>query len=134
MILADDLEKINNLKQAERKELSRLVFKNNQTFARYMDLCYDGIYERRSAFNRMALKYRASEAPMGMHFGTLESVYKKFKQTGYENGTVVPDDKSKARMVQIFEIISETEVVFLKEILKGKYSGLSKAEYIKLVS
>lgn len=128
MKLLEQLLKMDDLPTKGRKEFIKLVMSNNATFGRYMTLCYTG--DVRDSIKVNKLKYRPTESPMGMDYGSLESVYSKFYHTAYDadNG-LITDEIANTRLIQIFEIISEVEVDFLKQVLKGKFKGLTKKEY-----
>lgn len=134
MKILDQLIKINELPAKDRKHLVKLVMSNNAIFGRYMSLCY-GPYEPRESIKVNKLKFRPTESPMGMDFGSLESVYAKFYQTVYDiDYGNITDATADTRLIQIFEIISAIEVDFLKQIIKGKFKGLTKAEYEKTLT
>lgn len=133
-MLVDQLLKINALKKSERKQLAIMTVKNNSTFARYMKLCYGDEYKPRENFKKINLKFRPSESPLGMDFGSLESVYSKFASTVFDiNNVDMSPEISNTRLIQIFEVISEHEVEFLKQVIKCKFSGLTKIEYDKII-
>jgi len=130
MILIDEIIKIDKLKKSDRKALASMVMSNNLAFKRYMTLCY-GDYTTRHCFDRLNVKYRKTEAPLGMNYGTLESVYSKFASAVFDiNNIEMTGDVANRRLIQIFEIISDEEVAFLKQVIKRKYSGFSKADFL----
>lgn len=92
-------------------------------FEAYVKLCYN-----ETAKYKVIPLYKKSGAPIGLDFSNLRLSYRKFYQSAY-----VLEEKPLCRklLTQIAESLSQVEVRFLREVLKGSIYFYPKDQYLK---
>lgn len=121
MQLLDELIKIND-HGADPLEL----YKKSAIFKKYINLTYDVDMLPRYTSNIPFPKYKISTVPNGYDYSTLERQFTPIRICGFiDRHADIEVNIDEKRIVQLFESISEVEVVFLKSVLRKSVEWFS---------
>lgn len=125
-MLADEFLKIGKLNVEDRTPAFIKLYKTNNRFKQYADMCYlmDAAI---STEGLPDIKYDIG--PLGHHPTKLEMIVTDFKVIAY--GTLEAK-RAMQRLLQIFESISRVEVDFLKQVIDGGIIGFPFQEWEQL--
>lgn len=130
MMMLDLLLQIEQIEtNAERESFAEGLYKTNRKFAMLCDLAYRRSMISRYADGQPLPEYKQDTVPYGYNYAQLEIIYNKLKVAGFKehgNPRVLPDNIAKAKLIQVFESLSDVECAFVKHLLRKNIPWFSR--------